>query len=60
MVRIRLGWQVRPGLPIVTTLHVPGLHSGIEEFRAMHPERRAYPQCTTLPSASYQRRQYAI
>jgi glycosyltransferase involved in cell wall biosynthesis len=48
-----------PGLPIVTTLHVSGLHSGIEEFRAMHPDAPSVPSMHYVAISEYQRRQYA-
>lgn len=48
-----------PGLPIVTTLHVPGLHSGIEEFRALHPDAPSIPSMLYVAISEYQRRQYA-
>src|ERR1700737_1833900 len=42
-------WDGRfnPGLPIVTTLHVPGLHSGIAKFSAMNP---ASPRAPSMHS----------
>src|SRR6266446_5950880 len=51
--------RFNPGLPIVTTLHVPGLHSGIEEFRAMHPHAPSVPSMHYVAISEYQRRQYA-
>lgn len=47
-----------PGLPIVTTLHVSGLHSGIEEFRAMNPDAPSVPTMHYAAISEYQRRQY--
>ena len=51
--------RFNPGLPIVTTLHVSGLHSGIEEFRAMHPDAPSVPSMHYVAISEYQRRQYA-
>jgi glycosyltransferase involved in cell wall biosynthesis len=48
-----------PGLPIVTTLHVSGLHSGIEEFRALNPDAPSVPSMHYAAISEYQRRQYA-
>lgn len=54
-------WDGRfaPGLPIVTTLHVSGLHSGIEEFRARNPAARNVSSMHSVAISDYQRRQYA-
>src|SRR3546814_3965672 len=54
-------WDGRfaPGLPIVTTLHVSGLHSGIEEFRARNPAAPNVPSMHSVAISEYQRRQYA-
>ena len=51
--------RFNPGLPIVTTLHVSGLHSGIEEFRAMNPDAPSVPSMHYVAISEYQRRQYA-
>src|SRR3546814_16373886 len=53
-------WDGRfaPGLPIVTTLHVSGLHSGIEEFRARNPAAPSVPSMHSVAISEYQRRQY--
>jgi glycosyltransferase involved in cell wall biosynthesis len=51
--------RFNPGLPIVTTLHVPGLHSRIAEFRAMHPDAPRVPSMHYVAISEYQRRQYA-
>ena len=48
-----------PGVPIVTTLHVSGLHSGIGEFRATHPDAPSVPSLHYVAISEFQRRQYA-
>jgi glycosyltransferase involved in cell wall biosynthesis len=48
-----------PPVPIVMTLHVPGKHSGISEFRERHPDRSSYPLLYFTAISEYQRRQYA-
>jgi glycosyltransferase involved in cell wall biosynthesis len=54
-------WDGRfaPGLPIVTTLHVSGLYSGIEEFRARNPDAPNVPSMHYAAISEYQRQQYA-
>lgn len=46
-----------PPVPIVMTLHVPGQHSGITEFREAHPAAIARP-LHSIAISDYQRRQY--
>ena len=49
-----------PSVPIVMTLHVPGQHSGITEFRQHHPDTftLAHPLLHFVAISEYQRRQY--
>jgi glycosyltransferase involved in cell wall biosynthesis len=48
-----------PPVPIVMTLHVPGHHSGIEEFRDQHPAAWSRPLIHFVAISEFQRRQYA-
>ena len=47
-----------PPVPIVMTLHVPGLHSGIAAFRERHPDPLSDPLLHFITISDYQRRQY--
>lgn len=49
-----------PSVPIVMTLHVPGQHSGITEFRQQHPDTftLSHPLLHFVAISDYQRQQY--
>ncbi|MGE0685061.1 MAG: glycosyltransferase [Candidatus Binatia bacterium] len=47
-----------PSVPIVMTLHVPGQHSGIMEFRERRPDTSSRPLLHFVAISEYQRRQY--
>jgi glycosyltransferase involved in cell wall biosynthesis len=47
-----------PSVPIVMTLHVPGQHSGVTEFRERHPGTFSRPLLQFVAISEYQRRQY--
>src|SRR5262249_22700096 len=46
-----------PPVPIVMTLHVPGQHSGITEFRERHPDTLSRPSLHFVAISEYQKRQ---
>jgi glycosyltransferase involved in cell wall biosynthesis len=48
-----------PPAPIVMTLHVPGQHSGISEFRERHPGTLSHPPLYFTAISESQRWQYA-
>lgn len=48
-----------PPVPIVMTLHVPGQHSGITEFRERHPDTLSRPSLHFVAISEYQMRQYS-
>jgi glycosyltransferase involved in cell wall biosynthesis len=51
--------RFNPPVPIVMTLHVPGRHSGIAEFRERHPAAWSRPLLHSVAISEFQRRQYA-
>jgi glycosyltransferase involved in cell wall biosynthesis len=47
-----------PSVPMVMTLHVPGQHSGVAEFRQKHPGALSRPLLSFVAISEYQRQQY--
>jgi glycosyltransferase involved in cell wall biosynthesis len=47
-----------PSVPIVTTLHVPGQHSGFAEFHERYPNMLPRPLLHCIAISDYQKRQY--